>query len=261
MFTFNPALAGFFMIENFKQGVKYYGDGFKLLFGSKLWLFMIFPIALAFFMVWIGTSLVYPVIGWLNESVVEAFESVSWLQNIISLFVTIILKIVFWILVFVFNKYIVLILLSPVLALLSELVEEQQTGNKFPFNIGYFIKDVMRGILISIRNFFIELLLLFVGFILSFIPVVGLLFPLFSFLLSSYFWGFSMIDYSNERHRMNIGESVKNISQNKYAAIGIGIVFYLLFAIPIIGIIIAPLVSCIAATLFVINNKTTKTVI
>ncbi|MDB4335197.1 EI24 domain-containing protein, partial [bacterium] len=144
--------------------------------------------------------------------------------------------------------YIVLILMSPIFAILSEKVETILTGKDYPFSLSQFLKDIQRGVLLALRNLGVELMLTVVLFVLSFIPVVGWLSTLALFFISSYFYGFSYIDYSLERKKMDLKQSVKFVRMNKGLAIGNGMVFSLLLLIPVIGIFLAGFASIVAVT-------------
>jgi CysZ protein len=139
--------------------------------------------------------------------------------------------------------------MSPLLALLSERVENILTAKNYPFRFNHFISDVLRGILLALRNLFLEVLLFIVVSILSFIPVVNLICPFLSFYISGYFYGFSMLDYSNERKRFTIKRSIHFIRMQRGVAFGNGAVFYLMLMIPFVGWLIAPAYSVTAAAI------------
>ena len=73
--------------------------------------------------------------------------------------------------------------------------------------------------------------------------------PCILFVISMYYYGFSMIDYSNERMNLSVCESVQFVSTNKGFAIANGLIFYVLLMIPFVGLLIAPSYSVIAATI------------
>ena len=97
------------------------------------------------------------------------------------------------------------------------------------------MRDVVRGVLIAMRNLFIEIGYMVLVFILGlFIPFVGgLVGSIFLFFISAYFYGFSFIDYTNERRRLTVKQSVAFMRQNKGLAIANGFVFsiFLLFSL------------------------------
>jgi CysZ protein len=86
-------------------------------------------------------------------------------------------------------------------------------------------------------------------FILSFIPIAGWITPLVAFFVDTYYLGFSMLDYSSERNRLSMSESIELIGHHKGLAIGNGMVFYLMHLVPILGWLLAPSYAVIAATL------------
>ena len=145
--------------------------------------------------------------------------------------------------------------MSPLLALLSERVERILTGKNYPFNWFDFLHDVVRGILLALRNLVIELLLLCLVFMIGFIPVLNFITPALTFYISSYYYGFSMLDYSNERKRFTMKQSIYFISKNRGVAFGNGAVFYLLLLLPFVGWVIAPALSVTAAAIADENLK------
>jgi len=156
-----------------------------------------------------------------------------------------------------FNKYIVLIIMSPVMAMLSERVAEITNGKKTIFDGKQLVRDVVRGIGIALRNMFVELFLGFViwfgGIYLTiFLPPLGILISpllvIISFLISSYFYGFSILDYTNEQKKLSMSESIADIRKHKGLATGIGSVFVLWMMIPVIGVSIATITCTVAGT-------------
>lgn len=166
--------------------------------------------------------------------------------------ITVLLKIIMFFLILRVNKYVMLIILSPVLAYLSEKVDSILTGNEYPFNTGQFLKDVWRGVLLAIRNMIIEFIWVVGLWVLTF--MVPLLIPftaLILFFVSAYYYGFSMIDYSNERKRLSVKNSIHYIKKHKGLTLGNGVVYQLIMLIPFFGSVIAPITAVVAATLSV----------
>jgi len=96
-------------------------------------------------------------------------------------------------------------------------------------------------------------------FIISFIPIVGWLISFVgNFLIASYFYGFAFIDYTNERNRLSLKQSIQFVRTNKWFAIGIGTIFALCFMVPLIGGIITSfscIVSVVSATIKIEKAK------
>jgi len=146
-------------------------------------------------------------------------------------------------------KYLFLILGSPVFSYLSEKTESIIEGKAFVFNRAVFFHDIGRGIKLALRNFGWQTVYTIFILILSFIPLIGSIAPVISGLLECYFYGFSMLDYSCERHELSPSESINFIGQRRGLAIGNGLVFYLMHFVPFVGWVLAPSYALIAATI------------
>jgi len=146
-------------------------------------------------------------------------------------------------------KFLFLIIGSPLFAYLSEKTEAIMEGTDFPFSISQLLKDIARGIQLAGRNSLWQTIYSISIIIFSLIPVIGWLTPVMAILIDCYYYGFSMLDYSMERKRKTIAESIYFIGSHKGLAIGNGIVFYLMHFLPIIGWVLAPSYSVVAATL------------
>lgn len=146
-------------------------------------------------------------------------------------------------------KYVVLVIGSPLFSILSEKTEELAANRKTDFSFAQLIKDIARGLQIAGRNLIRQSGFTLFFLVLSFVPVIGWLSTWIIARKDWYYYGFSMLDYSCERHRMNAKESVKFIKRHNILATINGLVFYLLLLIPILGALIAPSYCVIAATL------------
>lgn len=158
-----------------------------------------------------------------------------------------------WLLLMLFYfslfKYLFLIVGSPLFAYLSEKTEAIIEGRDYPFSFLQLLKDIKRGIFIAARNSLWQTVYLLTILVLSLVPLVGWLTPILALLVECYYYGFSMLDYSMERHKKTAAESIFFIGQHKGLAIGNGLIFYLMHFIPILGWVLAPAYSVIAATL------------
>ena len=240
------------------RGFSSHVDAIPFIFKNGLWVYFIYPILIGIFLFVVGLVSFFAVkeiiVDWamdlmgLNDGGLDDLLG-GWIKPIIAFVVGLVVKLVLF---FVFNaiyKYIILIILSPVLALLSERVEEIKYGVKFPFEFNQFVKDVLRGILITIRNMFIEYGIILLCLLVIWIPVVGWIISILLYILSAYFVGFSMMDYTSERRRLKISQSVSFVRRRKGIAISNGFIFNILLLIPFIGISIGPVISVVAATL------------
>lgn len=152
-------------------------------------------------------------------------------------------------------KYLFLIIGSPVFAYLSEKTESIIEGKDFPFSLKQLLKDMVRGIRLALRNTLWQTVYMVSLLILSFFPLVGWITPLITLFIECYYYGFSMLDYSCERHKLSPTESITYIGNHKGLAIGNGMVFYLMHLFPIVGWVLAPSYAVVAATISVYHQK------
>lgn len=152
-------------------------------------------------------------------------------------------------------KYLFLIIGSPLFAYLSEKTEALIEGKEYPFSWKQMAKDVVRGIRLALRNTLWQTVYGISILILSFFPLAGWITPVISLFVECYFYGFSMLDYSAERHNLSASESIEFIGKHKGLAIGNGIVFYGMHLVPIVGWILAPSYAVIAATISLYHQK------
>ncbi|TND09993.1 MAG: hypothetical protein FD123_675 [Bacteroidetes bacterium] len=241
------------------RGFSSHIDAIGFIFKHGLWVYFIYPMLIAVGLYLLGFASMFAIKEWLTDLVIEKTGlgednmltewAGGWIKGLIYGLVSIVMGLLSYFLFNSISKYLLLIILSPVLAFLSERVEEIRSGNKFPFVFSHFVKDVLRGILITFRNMLVETLIILACFFIAWIPVIGWFTALFLYFVSSYYLGFSMMDYSCERRRLSIRQGVKLIRKHKGIAIGNGIIFSLLLMVPYVGISIGPILSVVAATL------------
>jgi CysZ protein len=219
----------------FKQlflGYKNYFKGSMFLFKHQLWWFFSFPIFLFIGVYLVGTyfkKLEYDMAQGLQQSAseIETINELIWS----------ILKMMFfdglYIIFTQFTLYIVVVLLSPVLAMLSEKIEEIISGKKYNYNLKMLYHDIRRGTIIALRN--LIWYYVFVGVLIGLAALFGVStkssFIMFSipFIVGFYYYGFSFMDYVNERRRLNIQQSIYYVSQHKGLAISIGSIYSMFF--------------------------------
>ena len=148
-----------------------------------------------------------------------------------------------------------LILLAPLFSLLSENVQDCINDKTTGFNYSRFWIDVKRGVIIGVKNVLIQVPILMVLFFISLVfPPIAPFTVIASFLVTSYFYGFTMMDYKNEYYRLSPQESRKYVNSNLSQSITIGAVFNILLYIPILGTIFGPAFALVSAALSS-NNK------
>lgn len=184
---------------------------------------------------------------------------VAGLQSSIAGFLFTVAGMILWLLLMLFYfslfKYLWLIIGSPIFAWLSEKTEAILLGQTHNFQLSQFLNDIVRGISIALRNTLWQTVYIVAIILLSFIPVLGWTVPLFALLIECYYYGFSMLDYSCERHSLTAAESIYFIGNRKGLAIANGLMFYLMHLIPFVGWVLAPSYAVIAATLSIHNSS------
>lgn len=157
-------------------------------------------------------------------------------------------------------QFFVLTILSPFNSFLSEKFDADLTGRKFETGFVRILNDLLRAILVAIIALFLELIFMGVWWILSWLPLIGLLDPIMYFLIASFFFGFAFYDYSLERHNIGTFRSLGFAFSKMGHMIISGSIFTLIFMIPIAGIILAPvLVTLISTGVYIKLNEKTGT--
>jgi CysZ protein len=232
-----------------------YIEAFALIKKHRLWkmfwisgLLYLVIIAIGAYSIWAGMHVVSNYIlnlKWVKR--IDDFKLLHWLFTILIWGIDVASFFVF----FSLYKYVLLVLGSPLYSYISEKTASAISGQQFSFNSAQFVKDMIRGIRLSIRNLVKQSIYALLLLLLSLLPIIGLISAILFIVLDSYYYGFAMLDYHCERQKLNTKQSVLFVKQHKGLAIGNGIVFYALFFIPVIGIMFGAPLSAIAATISV----------
>ena len=256
----------------FNQFFKGFGYCFKsisIIFDKGLWPFLFIPILVCICLLILSFYGIYSISGYIADSIkpyleVDASKLTDptfldtlrlFLSSKASFIINIIVKIILGFISGTFVKYFLLMVLSPFLALLSEKADEKLHNTYFKFSIKQLLIDIARGVLMSLRNMFLEYFFVFLFMAISILiaPLAIVTIPLL-FLISAYFVGFNFFDYNSERYKLKINQSTKLASKNRGYLVGIGVFYFLAMHIPtfigtIIGIAFAPAMATVAAVL------------
>ncbi|MGN6542128.1 MAG: EI24 domain-containing protein [Ginsengibacter sp.] len=244
------------LLEEIIIAISSYFKAHRFIVKNKLWKWILIPgiiYAILFvsgiYFFWESTAFIIDFIftkaglkAWLER------ENVRWL-NFIFIFGQIILQLILMLLYFSWFKYLFLIIGSPLFAYLSEKTEAILLNADYPFSLKRFLSDILRGIHIAVRNLLWQTVYTVSILILGLIPVLGWIAPLASLFIECFYFGFSMLDYTNERKGLSATASIDFINRHKGLAIGNGMIFYCIHILPIIGWIFAPGYAVVAATL------------
>lgn len=244
------------MIQGFVKGLLAYGKTLQLIVRYRLFKYMLLPGIISFIL---GAFILWGVFQFSDN--LGAWMS-AWYDGRGKMTMTVVSSIltglILLIIAFLLFKYIVLLILSPFLSLLSERVEARLTDKptiQTSFQPKQLANDFARGLRLSVRLLLSELLLtasvLLLSVLLPFLSPISAILILF---IQAYFAGAGNLDFTLERH-YNYRESLHYLKQYRGLAMGNGIVFVLLFFTGI-GFLIAPTLATIAGTVAVVEQRT-----
>ena len=240
-------------MKAFFLGIRAYGPAFRMLFSKKFAWVLLFPLGVLLLLFFIGNWLT-GMLGdsWYNlfaarlEELVEGIVWLEWVNGVAGWLVFVVVKVVYFFLFAMYSGYVILVVLSPVYSWLSERAETHLTGRTYPFSFKQLLRDMVRGILIALRNMVVQTLISIVLFLFSFVPVVGMAAPVLMLLVSAYFYGFSFLDYAIERKRIGVRDSVRYVNRRAGAATGVGLVFAVALMLPLLNILVCSFLSMAA---------------
>lgn len=174
-------------------------------------------------------------------------KMVHWLSTATLLFTTLIFE------------FVIITLFSPLMAMLAEHTETSINGKIFNFSFAKMLRDLMRTVGILFTGFVFSVLVILVWKLISWIGNIHVITPYIILIVKAFFIGFSFIDYSLERQGYSISSSWKFAINKTVLMLVIGGLFTLIFSIPIFGVMFAPFVTTIVATLlFLLNVKSSN---
>ncbi len=187
-------------------------------------------------------SLIAPLLSGFTASIIP--WNIGWLTSVTGWISYIFSGAAF---LFIF-KYLMLIMTSPLMSALSEKVEKDITGQDQSRSIIVnIIPDLVRSLRVNLRNIVRELFFLAVLFVLSFVPVIGIVTTILGLLIQGYYAGWGNADFWAERH-FNYGDTVRYMKQEKGMLLGNGIIYIFLISIPVLGVFVGPPLATIAIT-------------
>jgi CysZ protein len=244
------------LLKEIVIAIQSYFRAHQFIVKHRLWKWIILPGLLYSILFVVGMYFFWKSSNGVVSYIGELFGIDKWLDrqqsSVLSfLFILggIIVRLVLVFFYFSLFKYIFLIIGSPLFAYLSEKTESIIEGKEFPFNFSQLMKDAVRGIKLALRNTLWQTVYTVSILLLSLFPLVGWITPMISLFLECYYYGFSMLDYSCERHKLSPSESIDFIARHKGLAIGNGLVFYLMHGLPVVGWVLAPAYAVVAATI------------
>ena len=238
------------MIRDMIASFKAYWEAWTIIVDKKLWLYLFFPGLISLF-----------------YGLIVGFSAWYWSDNLKDLVFTVlpsdsdsriwnkissgIVGVGIATTGVVLYKYVILMILSPILSGLSRRVEEAVVG----YSISYrketdetVIKDYARSVQFGLRNWIKEFFFTVAVLLLGLIPLMGYIAAPFIFIIQAMYVGFSTLDFTLGRY-FSINGSIDFIRKNLGFSLGNGIAFMLIIMIPVVGLFFAPSLGTAAATL------------
>lgn len=197
----------------------------------------------------------YKTSGQFSEYIIGHTYIKEWLQSsnqfLSFLFVTSAVMINLLVLIFYFSllRLLYQFICAPLIAYLGRRAHAFATGVTEPVSFRALMQDVQRIWRVILKNALWQTVYFITLILISLVPVIGWITPLAGLLAECYYSGYPRLDLGCKRRGISISKSANFISLHKGLAIGNGMVFYILVMIPVLGWVVAPVYSVIAATL------------
>lgn len=212
--------------EDIKTGLDVLREAFRFILRHKWYWFALLP---AIFMV-----LLYRLGHWVSthelDLTAQTSNGITWI--VLYGFVEIGLSLA----LMDFTKYLIVIVLSPLLTYLSAATDRKITGKNHLFSFQQFMHDVKRAVRLALRNMMWQYAILAILFFIGTLiwgkvihsPVIYVM-----YITSFFYYGFSFMDYTLERQKLSIHESVSFVRNHRVLALMIGASYSLLILVPV----------------------------
>jgi CysZ protein len=254
------------LLEEIIIAIQAYFKAHRFIVKNKLWKWIFIPGIIYAILFVVGIYFFWESAAFIIDFLLSKMGVKDWLKrenahwlNFIFIFGQIVTQLVLMLFYFSWFKYLFLIIGSPLFAYLSEKTEAILLNKEYPFSLKRFFADIIRGISIALRNTLWQTVYTISILLLALIPVLGWITPLLALFVECYYFGFSMLDYTNERKGLSSSRSIDFINRHKGLAIGNGMVFYLMHGLPVIGWVFAPGYAVIAATISLQQKENSTT--
>ncbi len=213
-------------ISGAKMGLKAYLKAFTLMKKHRLYWYVLIPFALMFVLYRIGHYLQ-------NRTEVPSFDSIN---SIVWYLINRMIEVSIALMLMHFTKYLVVGILSPLLTYISEKTETIITGKRTPFSFVQFLIDIKRALIILVRNFmwnYAYIIVVYIFCLFLFGEASTTLFLVLVFFIDAYYYGFSFLDYTIERRKKTVSQSIIFIRKNTGLTLMIGLGFSVLLIVPV----------------------------
>lgn len=148
-------------------------------------------------------------------------------------------------------KYVMLILMEVLVFHFCRRTVSILTGKDSPASFDDFFKAQVRMIRVSIRSWIREsIVTVLLGVAFGVAGFLHFLEPVAVFIVQCYYLGFTIVDNYNEQFGLSVKESAQDVyERHAGVALAVGAVLNVLLVIPLLGAVVAPFLSAVAATL------------
>lgn len=196
------------------------GESINFVFKQKLALYFLPAIFLSF-LFYLSLRGAQSATGWI--SFMEDWWVIGWIISALEKTIHVVSFVIF--------EFVILVLLTPINSYFAEKVKEKMTGVKAEFDMAQLFRSLGRTIKILIVALTVELLILFILWIFSFL--LGDTFQYIAALLvSSFFLGFSFFDFALDMEKVSSKESWRWGKKNYILATLVGLIFSVSIRIP-----------------------------
>ncbi|MBN2683081.1 MAG: hypothetical protein JXR58_11275 [Bacteroidales bacterium] len=247
------------IVKDFILGLVSYYEAAKFIVKHNLYLYFIAPVALiiAFYF---GGEYIFNMMKDFDFENIKKLDYDNLKDEDLYTMLILGIELVSVFVIAKFWNYLVLNILTPMNTFLSTKTDTILTGNVFPITVKMYLEDTFRAWRIMGQNMVVWMLILAIWYILSIFlrlfiydEIIDVINTIIVYGTGFYVFGFSLLDYTSERRRLNISDSYKFVRKHVGLAFALGMVYSLCFRIPeigaYVGVIVAPVLGVIAATL------------
>lgn len=145
------------------------------------------------------------------------------------------------------GKYVMLILLEVVVFHFARRTVQILTGKEAQAEWRHFVEAQIRMIKVAIRCWILETIILTAASVaFGIFGIISFLEPVVVLVVQCYFLGFAILDNYTEQYDLTIKESTSYAWQYLGVVLGLGLFFYLMLFIPVIGTVAASCISAVA---------------
>lgn len=235
------------MKGNAIKGAGYLIEGAKLLTHPRLRLFVIIPLAVnvVIFASLFGVSLAY-----ISDSIDRWVAAMPDWLGFIEWIIWPLVGTVFALIAGYTFTALALIIASPFNSLLAEKAEELVTGRPVDAleGLAAALKEVPRSIVRELAKLAYYLPMAAFVLILSFIPGINAMAPVFWFLLGAWMMSIQFVDYPMDNHQLSFGDVKEAVRSRRLSSMGFGGLVAVCTGIPVLNFFVVP-AAVVGATL------------